>query len=201
MNLMDLLQGNLPDNLLGTLTNQVGAESTDQTKVAAQGAISALAAALSKNASTPGGANALVSALDRDHDGSILDDLAGFFGGSRQASNQSMLNGAGILKHVLGGNQNNIINMISRMSGLDQTKAGSMLTMLAPVILGALGKARNQQNMGVNDLTKLLGGSVQEQAQSNRQFGLVQQLLDRDGDGSIMDDIANIGLSFLKKRQ
>ena len=73
--------------------------------------------------------------------------------------------------------------------------------MLAPVILGALGKARNQQNMGVNDLTKLLGGSVQEQAQSNRQFGLVQQLLDRDGDGSIMDDIANIGLSFLKKRQ
>lgn len=201
MNLMDLLQGNLPDNLLGTLSNQLGNESADQTKVAAQGAISALASALAKNASTPGGANALISALDRDHDGSILDDLAGFIGGTHQANNQNMLNGAGILRHVLGGNQNNIINMISRMSGLDQSKAGSLLTMLAPVILGALGKARNQQNMGVGDLTKLLGGAVQNQAQSNRQFGLIQQLLDRDGDGSIMDDIANIGLGMLKKRQ
>ncbi|MCB0658599.1 MAG: DUF937 domain-containing protein [Saprospiraceae bacterium] len=200
MNITDLLQGNLPEGLLETISNQIGGADTQQTQVAAHSAMSAITSALARNASTPSGANALVSALDRDHDGSILNDLAGFLTGSRQPDNSAMLNGSGILNHVLGNRQSNVIDMIAKMSGLDQSKAGSLLTMLAPLVMGALGKARNQQGLGVGALSSLLQNSVQSEAKQNNQVSLINRFLDQDGDGSIMDDLANIGMRFLSRK-
>jgi len=199
MDLMDLLQGNLSEDLLGTLAKQLGGADKKQTQVAAQGAIGALASALAKNASTSDGANALVSALDRDHDGSIMDDVIGMLSGTRQPRNASTTNGAGILRHVLGGKQNNIINMISKMSGLDNSKSGSILSMLAPLLMGSLGKARHQRGLGVMDIAKVLTNSVQTRQKEDSGLGLIGKFLDSDGDGNIMDDIAKIGMNFLRK--
>ncbi|MBK8833074.1 MAG: DUF937 domain-containing protein [Saprospiraceae bacterium] len=95
MNVIELLQGQLDENLIQQLSQHIGAESTEQTEAAASGIISTLVAGLNKNAATPDGATALVSAIDRDHDGSILEDVAGFLLGSRETSNSSTLNGAG----------------------------------------------------------------------------------------------------------
>ena len=83
MNVIELLQGQLDENLIQQLSQHIGAESTEQTEAAASGIISTLVAGLNKNAATPDGATALVSAIDRDHDGSILEDVAGFLLGSR----------------------------------------------------------------------------------------------------------------------
>ena len=199
MDIMDLLQGNLSEELLGTLSKQLGGADQNQTKVAAQGAIGTIASALAKNASSADGANALVSALDRDHDGSIFDDVIGLISGTRQARNSSTLNGAGILRHVLGGKQDNAVNMISKMSGLDNSKSGSLLATLAPLVMGALGKARNQRGFNVMDIAKLLTNSVQTRQQEDKSMGLIGRFLDSDGDGSIMDDLANIGLNMLRR--
>ena len=199
MDIMDLLQGNLSDELLGTLSKQLGGADQGQTKVAAQSAIGTIASALAKNASTADGANALVSALDRDHDGSIFDDIIGMVSGTRQPRNASTMNGAGILRHVLGGGQDNAVNMISKMSGLDNSKSGSLLATLAPLVMGALGKARNQRGFNVMDIAKLLTNSVQTRQKEDRTLGLIGRFLDSDGDGSIMDDLANIGLKMLRK--
>ncbi|HPG05929.1 MAG TPA: DUF937 domain-containing protein [Saprospiraceae bacterium] len=200
MNITDLLQGNLPDGLLDTISKQLGGADTNQTQVAAHSALSAITSAIARNAATPTGATSLVSALDRDHDGSILDDLAGFLSGNRQPANTAMLNGSGILNHVLGNNQSNVVDMITKMSGMDKSKAGSLLAMLAPLVMGALGKARNQQGLGVGDLTNLLRNTVQTEAQQNQHASLINRFLDQDGDGSIMDDLASFGMKFLSRR-
>ena len=199
MDIMDLLKGDLSQDLLGTLSKQLGGADERQTQVAAKGAIGAIASALANNASTSDGANSLVSALDRDHDGSIMDDLVGMLSGTKQARNTSTMNGAGILRHVLGGKQNNVVSMISKMSGLDNGKSGSLLAMLAPMVMGSLGKARNQRGFGVKDIAKLLTNSVQTEQKQDKQLGLIGKFLDSDGDGSIMDDLANIGMNFLRK--
>ncbi len=199
MDIMDLLQGNLPEELVGTLSKQLGGVDQKQTQVAAQGAIGAIASALAKNASSADGANALVSALDRDHDGSILDDVVGMLSGTRQASNASTLNGAGILRHVLGGKQSNTVNMVSKLSGLDNSKSGSLMATLAPLVMGALGQARNQRGFNVMDIAKLLTNSVQTRQKEDKTMGLIGRFLDSDGDGSIMDDLANIGMNMLRK--
>lgn len=198
---MDLLQGNLSEDLVGTLSKQLGGVDQKQTQVAAQSAIGALTSALAKNASSAQGANALVSALDRDHDGSVFDDIIGMMSGTKQPKNASMMNGEGIIRHALGGKQNNVVDMMSKMSGLDQNKSSSLLAMLAPLIMGSLGKARNQRNFGVMDIAKLLTNTVQARQQEDKQLGLIGRLLDSDGDGSIMDDLANIGLGLLRNKR
>ncbi|MFT5144219.1 MAG: hypothetical protein ACI84D_002851 [Thalassolituus oleivorans] len=121
----DLLLSQLGGGQLSQLAQAVGA-SPDVTQKAVQAAIPALLGGLARNAAaSPEGASALASALDRDHDGSILDDVggllgvfgggggsssplggllgaaAGMLGGGRENSQASQ--GAGILKHVFGG--------------------------------------------------------------------------------------------------
>lgn len=203
-NLMDLLQGQLTDSVIDQLSNQLGGADRQQTKTAADSALSTLMAALSKNAAQPEGASALANALDRDHDGSILDDLTGILGQMGQTQQQpqsspmnSALNGAGILKHVLGGKQSNVIEMISKMSGLNSGSAGSLLTMLAPMVMGALGKQKRQQNLDQDGLSDLLRNSVNSPTAQTKEMGLIGKLLDQDGDGSIMDDIAGLGMKAL----
>ena len=153
--------------------------------------------ALAKNASTPDGANALSNALDRDHDGSVLDNLMDIMQGNQQPQNSKAVNGAGILNHVLGNKQNSAVNMISKMSGLDNNKTGSLMTMLAPVIMASLGKAKRTNGLDAAGIASLLSGTVSQQKQSNPTMSLVTQFLDSDGDGSIVDDVANIGMKFL----
>ena len=58
--------------------------------------MSAILGAMANNASKPGGADSLLGALQKDHDGSILDNLGGFLG------QPNTDDGNGILGHVFG---------------------------------------------------------------------------------------------------
>ena len=201
MNVIELLQGQLDENLIQQLSQHIGAESTEQTEAAASGIISTLVAGLNKNAATPDGANALVSAIARDHDGSILEDVAGFLLGSRETSNSSTLNGAGILQHILGGKQSNTQDMLGKATGLDTAQIGKLMIALAPMVLAALGKARKQEAVSSENIGDLLSGSVKSQVNQQQEMGLLQRFLDADGDGSVMDDIANMGMKFFLNRK
>ncbi len=194
MDLIDLLQSQLSGNVLDQLSNQIGGEK-EQTEVATSGIISMLTAALAKNAASPDGASALANALDSDHDGSILDNIGDLLGGN--LTNNRAANGAGILKHVLGGNQGNAIDAISKMSGLAGDKTGNLMTMLAPIVLGMLGKQKRQNNMDQSGLSDMLSRSVKSATNQRQEMGLLGKLLDRDGDGSVMDDIAGMGMKTL----
>ena len=196
---LSLLQDQLnDDNFIDQLSQQLGGANKQQTKTAAEGAISALMGAMAKNAQKPDQANALAGALDRDHDGSILDDALGFLTGQKQATNQKMTNGAGILTHLLGNNQSNVINMVSQMAGLESNKTGNLMQMLAPMVMGALGKTKRQNGLDVTDLIGLLNGTASQQKQQGGLAGnLIASLIDQDGDGNITEDVARIGKGLL----
>ncbi len=194
---MDLLQGSLSSGMIDQLSQQLGGEDKQKTAAAASGIVTTLMGALARNASSTEGAQALNNALERDHDGSILEDVMGMLTGQAQAGNASMLNGAGILRHVLGDRQSGAIDMISKLSGLDSGKTGSLMAMLAPLVMGALGKAKRQQGLDVAGIASLLSGTVSAQKQHNPTMNLVTSFLDADGDGSIVDDVANMGMKIL----
>lgn len=201
--LTNILQGQLSDQLIGQLSRQLGGADKGQVQTAASGIVTTLIGALARNASTPQGAQSLNNALQQDHDGSILDDVIGMVTGQTQPQNSRAVNGAGILKHVLGGKQGGVIDMISSMSGLDKSKTGSLMMMLAPIVMGALGKAKNQQGLDMGGLVEVLTGAVSQQKSSNPTMDLALRFLDKDGDGSIIDDVASIGAkmfgNFFKK--
>lgn len=201
--LVNILQSQLGnDQFIQQLSQQIGGAEPEKTKAAATGIVSTLMSAMAKNAATPKGANSLANALERDHDGSILDDAIGMLTGqNQQASNASrMLNGSGILSHLLGGKQNGAIKMVSQMSGLDNQKTGNLMTMLAPILMGALGKTKRQQGLNAGDIFNLLNGSLTAQKQStgNQTMDLISRFIDQDGDGDITDDAMRIGGNLLK---
>jgi hypothetical protein len=192
---MDLLGDSLDQDTVAQIGDQLGMDP--QT---AQGAISAaipmIVAGLARNASTPSGADALHGALSRDHDGSLLDDLGGFLGGGGGGGMGGI--GGAILGQVFGGRQGRMESSLGRATGLDGASAGQLLAMLAPIVMAALGRARSQNGLDSGGLGALLGGEQTRMQQASPDgFGLLNGLLDQDGDGQIDDGIAQMGGSLL----
>ena len=196
--LFDLLQSQVGEQLVGTLTGQLGGASQQQTSNGVNGAMSILMSALAKNAKSPEGASALGAALDRDHDGSILDDLTGFLNGSSPVNNTKAANGEGILGHILGSQKGGAIESLTKMSGLNQSQSSDLLVKLAPIVLGMLGKQKRSTGMDMGGLSNILTNSASTARKRTPQSDLLTSFLDQDGDGDIKDDAARIGFSLLK---
>lgn len=163
MNLMEILQGQLSDDMLGQISEQIGADK-QQTAVAANGVFATLVGGLANNASSESGLASLGAALDRDHDGSVLDDLMGMVGGMMQGNEApaaSALNGAGILGHILGDRQEVAAQQISQSSGLNVGQIMKLLPILAPIVMGVLGRAKSSGSLDLGGLANILMGSAQ----------------------------------------
>lgn len=184
--LMDLLGGALGGDVQRQLGAQIGADP-QATGSAIQAALPMILAGLTRNASQPGGADALHRALQDDHDGSLLDNLGGLLGG---ALGGRAANGPGILGHVLGDRQDAAQRAVAGSSGLNGAQAAQLMAMLAPIVMGALGRAQRSQGLNPGGLASMLQNEHATAAQSQPDLiGLATQLLDRNNDGSVLDDL------------
>ncbi|MGH7799017.1 MAG: DUF937 domain-containing protein [Thermodesulfobacteriota bacterium] len=105
--MLNILTQQLGGSAFSQISQRTGADE-DTTSKAITTAVPLLISALARNSSQPKGAQALYQALERDHDGGILDDLAGFLG------NTKSVNGAGILHRILGNRRGMIENGLAR---------------------------------------------------------------------------------------
>lgn len=190
MDISSLLQGPMGQQMVNGVVNQLGIKN-EQAQLAISAAVPFLITALSKNASS-GDSQNIANALDRDHDGSVLDNLGGFL------SSGNFSEGVGILSHVLGGRQPQVENAIGKSSGLNASQISQILAMVAPIVMGYLGKEKRQNGLDAGGLTSLLGGLVGGTVQTNqREMSAIEKLLDRDGDGNAMDDVMDLGSKLL----
>lgn len=157
MDITKILLNQLGEGGLEAMAGKIGA-NTSQTATALEGIMPTLLGAMSNNTQSSSGASGLMSALDRDHDGSVLDDIMGFIGQSENGP------GAGILKHVLGNKQGDIENGLSQKTGLASGQVGQLLQMAAPLLMGYLGKQKRQAQSGfdMGSITSMLGGMANE---------------------------------------
>ncbi|WP_117883370.1 DUF937 domain-containing protein [Aureibaculum luteum] len=198
-NLLDLLNSDLGKTLINGASQQLGQDKAKTTS-ALSAALPLILGAMKNNAKTPEGASGLLSALNNDkHSGGILDNLGSILGGG--GIDDDVLNdGAGILGHVFGGKEQNVAGAVSKSSGLDMGSAMQILKVAAPFIMGALGKQSRQQGVtstsGLGDLLGgMLGGDDSPEEQS-----MITRLLDADGDGSVIDDVAGMILGSGSKK-
>lgn len=181
MSLIDLLTGNT--------SNQVAEQAENKFGISKNQIIALLAVAaplvisyLRNKSQDSNEAEALNNALDKDHDGSILNDTSQVE--ARQAE------GGSILDHVFGGEKQNVENQLSQNTGISIDKIGPILAMLAPVIMGYIGKEKQQNNVGAGGLGGLLDGilgnaSNQAQAQqSNPLNDILGSVLGNGGQAS-----------------
>ena len=184
MNLEALL-GLLQGQDIGNLASQVGGNE-GEAKNGVMAALPAMLAALGKNAGTEKGAEELNNALEKKHDGSILDNLSGYL------SNPDLKDGAGILNHLFGNQTSNVANAVSQSSGLDTNGSMKMLQILAPILMGILGQQKKQNNLdakGLGNLTSMLASNFGSEAGTSGIMETVTNLLDANKDGNVVDDI------------
>ncbi|WP_373518606.1 DUF937 domain-containing protein [Pricia sp.] len=188
--LLDLLNSPMGKQLITGVASQTG-NSTDQTGSVLTMALPLLMGAMKKNASTSEGAQGLMSALSNKHDGGILNDLGGLFGGGVDQSVKD--DGAGILGHVLGGKQAQVENALSQKSGMDISTIATILQVAAPILMGMIGQKKQQQNVhDASGLQGMLGSMMGGGKQASKQQSLIESFLDSNGDGSILDDVASL---------
>ena len=196
MDFTNLIQGAIGQQIIGSAASQLGInESQAQTAVSA--AVPFLLSALNKNAQN-GGADGISAALD-NHNGGILDNLSGFLG---QGGNQQ--DGLGILGHVLGNSQQNVESAISKESGLNMGQVTQILALVAPIVMGYLGKQKQSEGLDSNGIAGLLGGLVGGSNATANQGGInlggFEKLLDQDGDGQLgIGDAMGLLGGFFKK--
>lgn len=196
MSLLEMIQGRLSPEAVQQIGQRIGAEPA-QTNQAINAALPLLMAAMARNAADPARAQGLARAVEEDHDGGLLDDLSGFLGSPQGRA----ADGNGILKHVLGNRRGAVEQQLGQGTGLGAAQMAQLLPLLAPLVMAALGKAKRQRGLDAGGLAGVLGG---EEAQIRQRapglMGTLSGLLDRDGDGSAMDEIGGMLSGAFKKR-
>ncbi len=193
MSILEMLSQQLGSSAIKQISQQLGTDPSTASKAVA-GALPMIVSALARNASKPGGADALHKALEKDHDGSVLDNIGSLLGGSQGGA------GNAILRHVLGGQRNTVESGLGRATGLSAGSTGQLLSMLAPLVMGALGKQQRQGGLDSGGLADLLGGERRRVEKADPGVaGMLTSFLDADGDGKISDDVAKMGVGLLGK--
>lgn len=204
--LQDLLGQQQGSEAVEQISQQVGAQPS-AVNSAIQMALPMILNQMANNAATPQGAQDLNTALEQDHaGGGVLDNLGGLgsliFGGQQQqaAPPPPQANAGGILEHIFGNRQGRVAEQVSNNTGLGMGQVAQILMFLAPIVMGYMGRQKQQQNMNADDLSGWLGGQ-QQQIQQSPQGGFLNSILDRDGDGSTMDDIASMAMNYMTNRR
>jgi hypothetical protein len=162
MSLIDLITGNTGNQVAEQAENKFG---ISKGQIIALLAVAAplIISYLRNKSQDANEAEALNNALDKDHDGSILNNPTSAV--EREAEGNS------ILDHIFGGEKATVENQLSQNTGISMDKIGPILAMLAPVIMGYIGQQKQANGVnagGLGDLLGgILGGAQQQTQQSN----------------------------------
>lgn len=178
-NILDLLNSDLGKQIISGIGQQTGTSEKDTASVVSAAA-PVLMGMLQKNASSEQGAAGILGALSK-HDGSILNNLSGFLGSGDTKE------GTGILGHILGSKKGSFETAISEKTGVSSANVSNIITMLAPIIMGYLGKETKEKNVqSGGGLGDLLGGLLGGNSNGSSAGGdILTSLLDQDGDGQL----------------
>lgn len=150
MSLIDLITGNTGNQVAEEAHSKFGIDKNQMIALATVAA-PLIISYLRKKSQNSDEAEKLNTALDKDHDGSILDHPT-------QASERQE-EGGSILSHIFGGQKSEVENSLSQKTGISMSKIGPLLGMLAPVVMGYIGKQKRQNNVQSGGaLSDLLGG-------------------------------------------
>ncbi|NJX16275.1 DUF937 domain-containing protein [Tamlana crocina] len=196
--ILDLLNSDLGKTIISGVSGSTGTDETRTSSVLTM-ALPVLMKAMERNASTPQGAEGLMGALmNSKHDGSIINNIGGLFSGGVDDAVKN--DGDKILSHVLGTKKQGIEKIIGEKSGVSAGDVGNILKVAAPILMGVLGKQARQNNVSTpNDLGGLLGGLLGGNSAKEEQ-SFLEKILDADGDGSVVDDVAGMVLGNAKNK-
>jgi OmpA-OmpF porin, OOP family len=159
INLLDLAKGALTPDMISKAAGLLG-ESNDGTAKALSGVLPVVLGGMASSAAKPEGASALLGVLTSGKTDGILGNLGGMLGGGQQSSDMMSM-GSGLIGSLFGDKAGGIANLLGSFAGIKSGSASGLMGMIAPVIMGLIGKQLTGAGGGglnVGALTGLLGG-------------------------------------------
>ena len=178
MSLLETILSAQGGNLVKSLSSANGIDPQQALSVLGK-LVPGLSQSVAQNTQQSGGLDALFSALQKgNHEAYLKDDKKAF-------SSSGIEDGNRILGHLLGSKDasRSLASQVSADTGVGASIIKKMLPQVANLVMGALGN-QNRSNGALGSLASMLGGGQQKQATS-----LLTSFLDRDNDGSIVDDL------------
>jgi hypothetical protein len=152
INLVSLVMQFLTPDMIGRIASALGLDRNNaQTAIGA--AVPGLLAGLSGVATQPGGAQKVADAA-RQQTGA-LGNFASMLGTGAQSS--LVEKGSQMLSSLLGGgDQTALAGAVGKYAGLGQNASGSLLGMLAPVVMGTIAKEQGPRSLDAGGISSLL---------------------------------------------
>ena len=170
--LVSLVMQFLTPDVIAKIASALGLDRSIAHK-AVMGAIPAILAGLANVASSPGGARQLSNAVAQQRPG-MLDSLTSLIGGPGQKAFTDT--GSGLLSSLLNGHTLDAMTQsVGRFAGVGESSSKSLLGMLGPVVLGALGQQQRSAGLDAGGLASLLT-SQKDQFAAAIPAGLADQL-------------------------
>ena len=171
-NLVSVVMQFLTPDMIAKIASVLGLDRNVVQKTIA-GAIPALLASLADVASTPKGARQLTNTLTQQSDS--LESLRNLVGG---AAGQNLVTetGTNMLSGLFGGGTlDTMAQTIGKFAGIGEGTSKSLLGMLGPVVLGALGQQQRSMGLDASGLASLLT-SQKDQIAAAIPSGLADQM-------------------------
>jgi hypothetical protein len=160
-NLVTLITQFLTPELIGRIAAALGLDR-NLVQSAINAAVPALLAAFTGAAAKPGGAQNLVDAIKQQS--GVLDSFAKSIGSGGQSS--LVDTGSRLLTSLLGSqDQSALAGAVGKFSGLGQNASASLLGMLAPIVMGTIGKQVGH-NLDASSVAGLLNSQKGQIAQA-----------------------------------
>jgi len=153
-NIVDLVKDQISDQLLGQMGNVLGTDGS-KTSAALGGALPGLLTGLTGAASKPEGASVLYDAA-RDQDDGVLGNMGALLGGGDDTS-RVIEQGNSLLGSLLGGDAvGKLGGVLANFAGISRSGSGSLMGMLAPIVIGAIKRKMTESNLDAGGLSRLL---------------------------------------------
>jgi OOP family OmpA-OmpF porin len=166
--IVESLMGLLGPQVIGPVASQLG-ESTDAVQRGLQTGGAAMLAGLVAKVGQPGFLGQIFSLVTNPANGpSALSGLTSNLGSLASGATSSPIANLGsqFLSSIFGSNMSSVTDSIGRSVGVSSGKAGSLLAMAAPLVLGVLGQHVRQNNLSAADL----GSALKAEAPSFQRF-------------------------------
>jgi hypothetical protein len=155
-NLVEAANGLISGELVDKAGSFLG-ESETGVRKALTGIVPAVLGGLAQKSSTNAGADAVFRMVNEQSQAQA--EPAGFFSND----NTSLLNkGAVLLSDIFGDKVNSLTGSLAGFSGIRETSASSLLSIVAPIVVAFLGKQVTSNQMNAADLSSLLSNQKED---------------------------------------
>ena len=155
LNLLSTVQGFFTPEAVRNTSSMLG-ESESSTRSVVQAAVPSLFGGLLHMTSSNEGASSLTKLISDGNFGSVTDNIGSVLTGGNETSTM-MQTGQRLLGSIFGGKSTEVANSIAGQSGVRASSATAVLSMIAPLALGAITK-RAGSGFNASSLTSLLKG-------------------------------------------